>query len=70
MEPVSVVFDADRRAFNVQEAAALCGISADVVRAAIRRGDLIAKYPSSRPIILAAELDTWLERLPTEIRGR
>ncbi|MEA5453253.1 helix-turn-helix domain-containing protein [Sinomonas sp. JGH33] len=60
----------DRKAFNVQQAAELCGVSPDVIRRAIARGDLIARYPSSRPIVEASELDTWLDRLPTEPPGR
>lgn len=59
----------ERKAFNVQQAAELCGVSADVIRRAIARGDLIAIYPTSRPIIKATELDTWLDRLPTERPG-
>lgn len=60
----------EAKAFNVQQAAEICGVSDQVIRRAIYRGDLIAIYPSSRPVIRAKELDTWLDRLPTEPPGR
>ena len=55
-------------ALTIKDAAAAVGVSADVIRAAIKRGDLIANYPTSRPVIRVAELDEWLKRRPTEPR--
>lgn len=55
----------DKKAFTIQEAAAAYGVSADVVRAHIKRGELAARYPTSRPIIDAAELDNWFNALPS-----
>lgn len=53
-------------AFTVQEAAAAYGVSADVIRAHIRHGNLAARYPTSRPIIDAAELAAWFQALPSD----
>ena len=53
-------------AYNLQDAAAAAGVSVDTIRRAIRAGDLIANYPTSRPVILRDELDAWLRATPTE----
>lgn len=55
-----------KRAYTVQEAAAAYGVSADVIRAHIKAGNLSARYPTSRPIIGADELNAWFEALPSE----
>lgn len=57
-----------KRAYTVQEAAKAYGVSADVIRARIKSGDLAARYPTSRPVIGADELAEWFESLPTEPR--
>lgn len=57
---------AGKLGFTVQEAAASCGVSADVIRAHIKRGNLAARYPTSRPIIDAEELKAWFQALPSE----
>lgn len=53
-------------AFTIQEAAAAYGVSADVIRAHIKRGELAARYPTSRPVIDAEELASWFAALPSE----
>lgn len=53
-------------AYNVQDAAAACGVSPDVIRRAIRSNDLPVKYVTSRPLVLASDLKAWLEAAPTE----
>lgn len=53
-------------AYTVQDAAASAGVSTDTIRRAIKSGDLIANYPTSRPVILRDELDAWLRASPTE----
>ena len=59
-----------KQAFTVQEAAAAYGVSADVIRAQIRAGNLVARYPTSRPIIGTDELKNWFEALPSEHKER
>lgn len=54
------------KAYTIQDAADLAGVSKEVIRAHIKRGNLTARYPSTRPVILAAELDEWLTNLPTD----
>ncbi|MGY4642817.1 hypothetical protein [Cellulomonas sp. URHB0016] len=54
--------------YSIDGAAAATGMSADVIRRAIRAGDIIAHYPTSKPLILADELRAWVERAPTEKR--
>lgn len=55
-----------KQAYTVQEAAKTYGVSTDTIRAALKRGDLSAKYPTSRPIIGAKELENWFNALPDE----
>lgn len=55
-----------KQAFTVQEAAAAYGVSADVIRAHIKAGNLAARYPTSRPVLGATELQDWFEALPSE----
>lgn len=62
MTPTTV----DALAFTIDAAAAACGVSPDVIRRAIRTGDLPVKYPTSRPVIRRADLDAWLEAAPDE----
>lgn len=56
----------EKMAYTVQEAAAAYGVSADVIRAHIRAGNLAARYPSSRPILGSEELKDWFDSLPSE----
>ena len=53
-------------AYSIPEAAEAIGQSTDTIRRAIASGYLGAKYPNSKPIILADELESWLESLPSE----
>ena len=52
--------------YNYAEAAAASGYSIDIIRRAVRAGDLATVAPKvngkplSRPVILAAELARWL----------
>jgi excisionase family DNA binding protein len=48
-------------AVTIQEAAESCGVSVDVIRRAIRSGDLPASYPTSRPVVMVSDLSAWLE---------
>lgn len=59
-----------RLAYSIVEAAAATGYSTDTIRRAIRNNDLTARYANSKPVILAGELQSWLESLPTEAPGR
>lgn len=47
-------------------AAAATGMSVDVIRRAIRGGQLIAHYPTTKPVILVDELHAWIASSPTE----
>lgn len=58
--------DVQQLAFTVQLAAKVYGVSTDTIRAAIKRGDLSAKYPTSRPVLGAKELESWFNSLPDE----
>ncbi|WP_298229047.1 helix-turn-helix domain-containing protein [Gryllotalpicola sp.] len=53
-------------AYTLDEAAIASGISKRTIREHIDAGRLVASYPSSRPVILASELERWLESLPHE----
>lgn len=64
---MSVSTDA-KKAYTVQEAAAAYGVSADVIRAHIRAGSLAARYPTSRPVLGAEELEAWFNALPSQVQ--
>lgn len=53
-------------AYTIAEAAAACGVSEPVIRRAIRKGDLVPRFPTSRPVIPADELDDWIKSAPTQ----
>lgn len=55
----------DALSYSVQDAAAVCGVSADTIRRAIRAKELPVRYPTSRPVILRADLEAWLAAAPT-----
>lgn len=51
--------------FSIEEAAVATGYSTDTIRRAIRNNDLSVKYANSKPVILASELESWLNALPS-----
>lgn len=53
-------------AYRVQDAAEVAGVSPNVIRAAIKRGDLVARYPTTYPVVEHQELQEWLQSRPTE----
>lgn len=53
---------------TIPQAAEMVGLSADVIRRAIRSGELVPRYPTSRPVILLADLRAWVESAPTSPR--
>lgn len=56
----------ERKAYTLPEAALVAGVSLTVIKDAADSGDLVKRYPTSRPVILASELDDWLKSRPTE----
>lgn len=56
----------DKLAYNLDEAAAASGVSVDIIRRAVRAKNIPVRFPTSRPIILRADLEAWLEATPTE----
>lgn len=55
-------------ALTITEAAEAVGVSDTVIRAAIKRGDIPVRYPTSRPVIDVDDLSAWVKSLPTERR--
>lgn len=53
-------------AYGYHDAAAAAGVSIDVIRRAVRAGDLTPRYPTSKPVIRAIDLQAWIDRAPTE----
>lgn len=59
-------------AFDAFGAAAASGLSVDVIRRAVRSGDLPSHYPEvdgrqvAKPLVLADDLRAWVERGKTE----
>jgi hypothetical protein len=60
----------ERISYSVDEAAAAVGLSANVIRGAIRNGDLLAHYPGGggKALILHVDLVAWVAGAPTERR--
>jgi len=52
-------------AYSIEEAAAATSYSTDTIRRAIKNNDLSVKYANSKPVILASELEAWLNALPS-----
>jgi len=52
--------------YSIEEAAVATGYSTDSIRKAIRNNDLSVKYANTKPVILASELESWLNALPSE----
>jgi hypothetical protein len=63
---VSAKHEDAKKAYTIPEAAKVASVGESTLKAATDRGDLPKRYPSSRPVILASDLDKWLESLPTE----
>ena len=52
-------------AYTVEKAAEIAGVSPMTIRRAYASGALEVHYPTSRPVILRADLESWLRRSPT-----
>lgn len=55
--------------YNMAGAVAASGIGESTIKAAIRDNDLIAHYVGNKLVIRAADLDDWIQSLPTERRA-
>lgn len=53
-------------AYSIPEAVDATGYSETVIKDAIRRDDIVTSYANTKPVILATELQRWLESLPNE----
>ncbi|GAA3810808.1 hypothetical protein CSO01_20770 [Cellulomonas soli] len=58
--------DAPPLAFPLPAAARHAGISIRTLRYAIARGEIAVHRPSSRPVVLATDLQAWLEGAPAD----
>ena len=55
--------------FTITDAAAAVGVSEPVIRRALAKGNLVAHYPTTRPVILADDLRDWIDSAPTDRRA-
>lgn len=53
-------------AYNLEGAADYCGVSQRTISREITDGKIAVKYIRSKAVILAAELDSYLESLPED----
>jgi predicted DNA-binding transcriptional regulator AlpA len=53
-------------AATIPQAAEMVGLSSDSIRRAIRKGQIVPRYPNGKPLILVADLRAWIESAPTE----
>jgi hypothetical protein len=56
--------------YDLAGAAAATGLSERTIRDAIASSDLIAHYSGTKPVLRVADLDEWIESLPTTRRGK
>lgn len=56
----------EKKAYSIPEVATAVGLSVTSVREAIDKGDLKVKYPNRKPIVLSADVDSWLASLSDE----
>jgi hypothetical protein len=56
--------------YSLTEFAIYTGLGITTIREAIDRGDLIPRFPNSKPIIEFEEGKRWLASLPTEKPAR
>jgi len=54
-------------AYTIPEAAEVTGLSVSSIRRHIAANNLTVRYPTKTPIILATELEAWLQALPAEL---
>lgn len=54
------------RAWKIPQLKEVVNIGETTLKQAIDRGDLLKRYPSSHPVVIESDLDSWLESLPTE----
>lgn len=52
--------------YNMAGAIAATGIGETTIKTAIRENELIAHYVGNKLVIRAADLDDWIQSLPTE----
>lgn len=60
----------EKLACSLHEAAEATGYSVAKLRCAMKNSYCTARYAKSKPVILAAELSSWLESLPTQPPGQ
>ena len=51
---------------TIPAAAKLTGISVQSIRRAIDKGDLVPRYPTTRPVLMWDEVKAWVDSAPTE----
>ena len=51
--------------YNIADAADATGYSTDVIRRAIKAGELVAHFPTSKGVITAEDLHAWINQAPT-----
>lgn len=56
----------DKLSYSVPNLATATDLSIDSIQKAIKRGDLVANYFGTKPLITRDEARRWIESLPTE----
>lgn len=56
----------DKLSYSIPNLAIASDLSVDSIQKAIKRGDLVANYFGTKPIIARDEARRWIESLPTE----
>lgn len=65
-DEVTNALGAQKVAYTLQEAAIATGVSTTLIRAAVRRNDLVANYAGAKPLFTPEALKAWIDSLPPE----
>lgn len=60
----------DKLSYSVPSLSGATDLSVDSINKAIKKGDLVANYFGTKPLVTRAEALRWLDSLPTERPGK
>lgn len=66
---MTAIADLDKLSYSIENFAKATDLGVTTIREAIKSGDLIARYPNSKPIIAREDGLLWLRSLAVEKPG-
>ena len=65
-QPLEVMGTPGKLAYSLNQAAGLVSVSADTLRLAVQRHELVASFVGRKALVTLEDLQSWLDRLPWE----